>query len=37
MKKIQDSNINSKKIGDLPYEKFAPSYRTYFIQLVVKI
>jgi hypothetical protein len=36
MKKIQDSNINSKKSGFLYYQNFIPSCRTYFILFVVK-
>jgi hypothetical protein len=35
--KIQDAKINSTKFGDLSYEKFVSSYRTYFILFMVKI
>jgi len=35
--KIQDSNINSTKFGDLSYKKIMPSYITYFMLFVVKI
>jgi hypothetical protein len=36
-KKIQDSNINSKKSSFLYYQNFVPSCKTYFILFVVKI
>jgi len=37
MKKIQNSSINSRKIGFLYYQNFMPSCRTYFILFMIKI